>query len=333
MTGYSDVKQILDAAVGGPGAAVGGPHGPFWRSRTRDQFVSFSIFGLPVVTLGDGDGSTIVKALRGQAPFGQDTGTPGASFRRMPAGRPPVPPDQIAVIADWITNGAPEIAQPPLGPLEIRLEGSASGQAFLIVSDDVHAATAQLTVRTTDGSEGDVSLRVRAGSGTTISLSSATVHVSGTASAVSVVATSASAAPNDTAIEILQGPTVLAQFELTVAAAPSLRFSGRFQCRLATDPDDYDDPWGHQSSFGVYAVQGPDPANPDEPPLDRIVRFHDAVAVRPFCGPVGVLTVAVEAQVGGQTLRFTDGDASIGQSVRLGPECVFDSRNRTFAPD
>src|SRR4029453_458188 len=48
-------------------------------------------------------------------------------------------------------------------------------------------------------------------------------------------------------------------------------------------PPPSDHPRGENSSFGVYAVEGPDPGNPDEPPLDRIVRFHDAVALRPFC--------------------------------------------------
>ena len=47
MKRFSQVKQILDAAVGGPAAGVGGPHGAFWRSRTRDQLVAFKILGLP----------------------------------------------------------------------------------------------------------------------------------------------------------------------------------------------------------------------------------------------------------------------------------------------
>jgi hypothetical protein len=42
---------------------------------------------------------------------------------------------------------------------------------------------------------------------------------------------------------------------------------------------------------------------------------------------------AIEAQVNGTTTQFTTGDALIGQPVRLGPNCKFDSRNRTFAPD
>jgi hypothetical protein len=80
-------------------------------------------------------------------------------------------------------------------------------------------------------------------------------------------------------------------------------------------------------------VQGPDPGNPDEPPLDRIVRFHDAVALRPFCDPIGVAVTGIEARVGDGTVLFDAGDDLIGAPVRLGPDCKFDGRNRTFAPD
>jgi hypothetical protein len=80
-------------------------------------------------------------------------------------------------------------------------------------------------------------------------------------------------------------------------------------------------------------VQGPDPANPDEPPLDRIIRFQDAVAQRPFCDPLGVTVTHVEADVDGSRVRFAAGDSLISLPVRVGPNCKFDGRNRTFAPD
>jgi hypothetical protein len=108
MSRFLQVKQILDDAVGGPGAPVGGPHRAFWRNKTRDQFVNLTIVGRPLVKLHDGAGSNLVKALRGQNPFGLDIGTPGATIRRMPAGRPPVPDKQIDVIATWIDDGCPE---------------------------------------------------------------------------------------------------------------------------------------------------------------------------------------------------------------------------------
>jgi hypothetical protein len=52
MSRFMQMKEILDAAVGGPTAPVSGPHGPFWRTLTRDQFVAFEVFGLPLVSLG-----------------------------------------------------------------------------------------------------------------------------------------------------------------------------------------------------------------------------------------------------------------------------------------
>jgi hypothetical protein len=331
MSNFLEIKEILDNAVGGAAAPVAGPHRAFWRTQTRDQFVNFKILGLPIVTLGNGSGSNIVRALRGETPFGQDIGTSGASFRRMPAGLAPMAAEKIAVISAWIDAGCPDKAD-AVGAVEALLEGASSG-GFLIVSRVGTPIAGRLTLRTTDGSQGDVTLRTTATSGATLQLPPAPVHVSGTPSHVDVIATSPSSGLGDTTIEVVRGPAVLASVSVTAIAEPRIRFRGTFQCRLATDPDDFDDQWGHNSSFGMYAVQGPDPSNPDEPPLDRIVRFHDAVALRPFCDPIGVTVTQVESEVGGDLAQFTSGDGLIGEPVRLGPDCKFDGRNRTFAPD
>jgi hypothetical protein len=329
---FQQVRGILDNSVGGANTVVAGPHGAFWRNQNRDQFVAFKILGLPIVALGNGSSSNLVKALRGEAPFGQDIGTPGASIRRMPAGRDPVAADQIAFISAWIDDGCPEEVD-AIGAVEAQLGGAPSGGAFLIVSDRAMRIPARLSLRTTDGSQGDVAVRVTPSSGATVEVSPTSVHISSATTEVDVVATTPSAGPNDTTIEVVQGPNVLASVTLTAISRPALRFRGSFQCRLATDPDPFDHPRGENSSFGVYAVEGPDAGNPDEPPLDRIVRFHDAVALRPFCDPIGVAVTAVEAQVGGTVTTFSVGDALIGEPVRLGPDCKFDGRNRTFAPD
>jgi hypothetical protein len=329
---FQQVQAILDTAVGGPNAAVGGPHGPFWRHQTRDQFVAFGIIGLSLVSLGDGSGSNIVKALRGDSPFGLDIGTPGATIDRMPDGLDPMPDDQIAFISAWIDAGCPEEVE-EIGAVQAVLGGAASEKAFVIVSAGEAQIPAKLSLRTTDGSQGDVTIRSASGSVAALQFTPSSVHVSGTATEVAVVATTPSSNPNDTTIEVVDGPTVLASIALTAITRPALRFRGSFQCRLATDPDSFDDQWGHNSSFGMFAVRGPDPANPDEPPLDRIVRFHDAVALRPFCDPIGVAVTDVEAQVGGSVTHFSAGDELIGEPVRLGPDCKFDGRNRTFAPD
>jgi hypothetical protein len=104
---YQEIIDILDDAVGGSAASIGA-HGPFWRGKTRDQFVAALVFGQKLLVVGDGAGSNIIKALSAQAPFGADVGTPGAAFRRMPAGRPPVPDEKIAAIKKWIDANCPE---------------------------------------------------------------------------------------------------------------------------------------------------------------------------------------------------------------------------------
>lgn len=323
---------MLDEAVGGPTVPVPGPHGAFWRNLSVGEFVEYSLFGLRLVTVGDGARSTIVRALRGEAEFGQDVGTLGAQFRRMPAGRPAIPADQIDFIARWIDEGCPG-DEPPLGPIKMRLNGAASGEGFVIVSTLKQPLPAILTIRTIDGSEADVALQVTTSSGGSVECAPRTVHVSGEPTAVEVRATSASAARNDIAIAVIRGTNQVSLFELTAIAAPLVRFTGRFQCRLATNPDPFDHPWGERSVFGTYAVQGPDVTDPDEPPLDRIIRFQDAVALRPFCDPIGVAVVAIEAHLGGSRIQFTAGDPLLGLPVRVGPDCKFDSRDGSFAPD
>src|SRR3954452_5558289 len=242
MNQFQQVKKILDNSVGGANAVVGGPHGAFWRNQSRDQFVAFKVLGLPIVALGNGGASNIVKAMRGETPFGQDIGTPGASIRRMPAGRAPVPSEQIAFISEWIDAGCPEDV-PDIGAIEARLGGAPSGSAFVIVSESATPIAARLTLRTTDGSQGDVAIRATTGGGAVLQISPTSVRVSGAATGVDVVAITPSAGLNDTAIEVVQGSTVLASVALTAIARPALRFRGSFQCRLATDPDAFDDPW------------------------------------------------------------------------------------------
>jgi len=116
MTRFDQVVQILDAAVGGANAPVGF-HGPFWRHTTRDQLVAKKVFGLALITLGNGAGSNLIKALKGEAPFGADlpNAPPDATFNRMPSGRAPVAQTDIAFIQKWIDDGCPQdvVVTPP----------------------------------------------------------------------------------------------------------------------------------------------------------------------------------------------------------------------------
>jgi len=110
---FQRVLEILDEAIGGPDAGIGS-HGPFWRKLTRDEFVAKKVFGLHVVEVGQGASANLVRALKGEAPFGSDLPSPppNARFSRMPAGLPPVSAENIAFIEKWIDEGCLEDALP-----------------------------------------------------------------------------------------------------------------------------------------------------------------------------------------------------------------------------
>lgn len=106
---FNDVIDILDRSVGGPDADVSS-HGPFWRGVTRERFVTMKVGGRKLVTLGDGANSSLIKSLKGLAPFGSDLAPApeGATVMRMPAYLDPVSDAEIAQIAQWIDEGCPE---------------------------------------------------------------------------------------------------------------------------------------------------------------------------------------------------------------------------------
>jgi hypothetical protein len=223
-----------------------------------------------------------------------------------------------------------------MGPLDIQLNGAGSGEALVIVSSATQPLPATLTLRTTDGSGVEVTCRPSQASAASLVVSPSSVHVSGAPVSVQVLAHAASVSPNDLAVEVVAGPDVVARLDLTALEAPAVRFSGRFQCRLATDGDPFPHEWGTDASFfRMYAVQGASPLDPaaptDEPPLDRIIRFQDVVSQRPHCGPIGVTITAIEADVGGARQRFTTGDPLLGLPVRLGPQSRFEEQDGAFA--
>src|SRR4029453_15590049 len=104
MAGFADVQAALDRAIG---PADIGFHRAFWRVLTRDQFVAKKVYNYPLVVVGDATSSNKVRALRGHLPFGDDTGTVGASMPRMPARMPAMPEADIELIEQWINQGCP----------------------------------------------------------------------------------------------------------------------------------------------------------------------------------------------------------------------------------
>lgn len=119
MRRFDRIGQILDRAV--EGIAVIGPHGPFWRGRTVDQFVTQLVRGRVAVVPGDPENSRLVQALEGRAPFGVNLQppTPGATLRRMPPERPPVPQPDIDYIRRWIADGCPDDEEPTVVPAPV----------------------------------------------------------------------------------------------------------------------------------------------------------------------------------------------------------------------
>ncbi len=113
MTRYRHVIEILDTAIGGPNASIG-VHGTFWRGLTRDQFVATKVKlrreEVVLLVVGKGSDSNLVKALKGQSPFGNDLPKPppGAKYPRMPYGFDPVPDPDIGFIEKWIDDRCPE---------------------------------------------------------------------------------------------------------------------------------------------------------------------------------------------------------------------------------
>ena len=120
MNRFEKAIRILDNAVGGPAAPVSF-HGAFWRGVTRNEFVMKKIFGLSLVTVGNGADSNLVKALKGELPFGADVpGRPEADFNRMPSGRDPVSDVDIAFLEKWIDDGCLEDEVVSVAPLTWR---------------------------------------------------------------------------------------------------------------------------------------------------------------------------------------------------------------------
>ena len=95
---YDHVSGILTKAAQDSDADYGG-QGRFWEGGA-DRLKNAVVFGIPMIA-ASGDGSALVRGLRGQPPFD------GSRFDRLPWGGSAVAENDIAFIADWIDDGCP----------------------------------------------------------------------------------------------------------------------------------------------------------------------------------------------------------------------------------
>ena len=98
-----------------------------------------------------------------------------------------------------------------------------------------------------------------------------------------------------------------------------LTFGGFFQCRLATGDDDHDHPRGERGWTFAF---------PGEPDLDRIIRFHNPVAMRSHGPNIGVTVKSVTLD--GQELSD---HALVGAQVDLLDHPIFEGRNQDVTRD
>lgn len=98
-----------------------------------------------------------------------------------------------------------------------------------------------------------------------------------------------------------------------------LRFRGWFQCRLATDPDPYDEPRGVSGYVNAYV---------DEPDLDRLIHLQPPAFRRDYGPEIGVEVDQVLHD--GQEVAASP---LIGSAVTLHGEPKFEGRNKVIASD
>lgn len=111
-TRYQRVQAILNqAATDGMPSHEG--QARFWDLPLAGFLALTTIYGVEVIAPKGADRgarSGLIKALKGEKPFG-----PGGDFPQMPLDRPPVTPENIAYIQKWIDDGCPD--EPDVPPV------------------------------------------------------------------------------------------------------------------------------------------------------------------------------------------------------------------------
>ena len=111
-TRYQRVQDILNRAAG-DGTPFHEDRARFWNLPLV-EFVALTVYDVPIIAPEGADRgarSGLIKALKGEAPFGT-----GGDFPQMPLNRPPVAPGDIAYIQNWINDNCPDEPDPPPPP-------------------------------------------------------------------------------------------------------------------------------------------------------------------------------------------------------------------------
>jgi len=224
------------------------------------------------------------------------------------------------------------------------LQGSASGEGFLVAPVGAQTFPAVLSLQT-DTSTADVTLRASPdAAGLVFSQTSCALSMAPTQ--VSVHATAKSLSRGDTAIEVLEGGTVVGRISVTCIANPVVHFRGRFQARFATQLAFYNaNPAYTATSENVgpgwtWILEGEPgfvPATDNVPeridmPVGREIRFNDPIALRSHAAPVVTVVDRISGETRTGSQEFTSGDPVIGERVNLGPHTYF-AGNREINPD
>ena len=158
-----------------------------------------------------------------------------------------------------------------------------------------------------------------------------------------------SASRGDTTIQVLEGTTVVASFNITSIKQPVVNFSGRFEARFSTDnlrpylnpiyqpppapdlvfPLNYSmgTTFGLEGEPNFVPITGTVPTNLDMIGVGRNVRLNNPVALRSHAAPVVSTVVSISGQTTGATETFTAGDPLIGQPVNFGPDTYMAGNN------
>jgi Bacterial Ig-like domain (group 3)/Repulsive guidance molecule (RGM) C-terminus len=222
----------------------------------------------------------------------------------------------------------------------ISLGGNAAGDGFLVAPLGT-TYDAELALWTDTGTA-SVTLQASPNPAALVFSPTGPISLSTTKTVVHVHSTLQSGSRGDTTIQVLEGTTVVASFNVTSIKHPQVNFSGRFEARFSTDnarpyfnpvyqappaPDLVLPLDGSQgSTFGLEGepnfvpVTGTVPTNLEMTGVGRVVRLNSPVALRSPALPVVSTVVSISGETAGGTETFTAGDPLITQPVNFGPD-------------